>query len=105
MKAILCTRPGGPDDLVLADIAAPTAGTVAPRLDADGRRRQRSRYTPRMDGPAHTDPSSTPGPGTLRPPADLARTLGELRASGWKSVPVAEEMRRNTCLLYTSRCV
>jgi magnesium chelatase subunit I len=49
-----------------------------------------------MDGPAHTDPSSTPGPGTLRPPADLARTLGELRASGWKSVPVAEEMRRNT---------
>jgi magnesium chelatase subunit I len=26
----------------------------------------------------------------------LARTLGELRASGWKSVPVAEELRRNT---------
>jgi magnesium chelatase subunit I len=49
-----------------------------------------------MDGPAHTDPSSTPGPGTLRPPADLPRTLGALRASGWKSVPVSEEMRRNT---------
>jgi magnesium chelatase subunit I len=49
-----------------------------------------------MDGPAHTDPSSTPGPGTLRPPAELARTLGELHASGWKSVPVAEELRRNT---------
>jgi magnesium chelatase subunit I len=49
-----------------------------------------------MDGPAHTDPSSTPGPGLLRPPAELARTLGDLRASGWKSVPVAEEMRRNT---------
>src|SRR6202522_1811844 len=49
-----------------------------------------------MDGPAHTDPSSTPGPGTLRAPAELARTLGELRASGWKSVPVAEELRRNT---------
>jgi magnesium chelatase subunit I len=49
-----------------------------------------------MDGPAYTDPSSTPGPGTLRPPAELARTLGELRASGWKSVPVAEELRRNT---------
>jgi magnesium chelatase subunit I len=49
-----------------------------------------------MDGPAHTDPSSTPGPGTLRPPAELAGTLGELRASGWKSVPVAEELRRNT---------
>ena len=49
-----------------------------------------------MDGPAHTDPSSTPGPGTLRPPAGLARTLGELRSSGWKSVPVAEELRRNT---------
>jgi magnesium chelatase subunit I len=49
-----------------------------------------------MDGPAYSDPSSTPGLGTLRPPADLARTLGDLRASGWKSVPVAEEMRRNT---------
>src|SRR5580658_9177154 len=49
-----------------------------------------------MDGPAHTDPSSTPGPGTLRPPAHLARTLGALRSSGWKSVPVAEELRRNT---------
>jgi magnesium chelatase subunit I len=49
-----------------------------------------------MDGPAHTDPSATPGPGTLRPPAELARTLGELRTSGWKSVPVAEELRRNT---------
>src|ERR1700691_4676269 len=49
-----------------------------------------------MDGPAHADPSSTPGPGTLRPPAELATTLGELRASGWKSVPVAQELRRNT---------
>jgi magnesium chelatase subunit I len=49
-----------------------------------------------MDGPTRTDPSATPGPGTLHPPADLARTLGELRASGWRSVPVAEEMRRNT---------
>ena|SRR5450631_1544836 len=49
-----------------------------------------------MDGPTRTDPSTTPGPGTLHPPADLARTLGELRASGWRSVPVAEEMRRNT---------
>jgi magnesium chelatase subunit I len=49
-----------------------------------------------MDGRTRTDPSSTPGPGTLHPPAELARTLGELRASGWQSVPVAEEMRRNT---------
>jgi magnesium chelatase subunit I len=55
-----------------------------------------------MDGPVHTDPSSTPGPGTLRPPADLARTLGALRASGWKSVPVAEEMRRNTMVRIAS---
>ncbi|MGP8058838.1 MAG: sigma 54-interacting transcriptional regulator [Acidimicrobiales bacterium] len=29
------------------------------------------------------------------PPHDLARTLGDLRASGWQSVPVALEMRRN----------
>ena len=48
-----------------------------------------------MDGPAPTDPSATPGPGRLHPPAGVARTLGELRASGWASVPVSEEMRRN----------
>ena len=29
------------------------------------------------------------------PPHDLARTLGELRESGWESVPVSEELRRN----------
>ncbi len=29
------------------------------------------------------------------PPHDLPRTLGDLRASGWQSVPVAEELRRN----------
>jgi magnesium chelatase subunit I len=29
------------------------------------------------------------------PPHDLAGTLGELRASGWETVPVSEEMRRN----------
>ncbi len=29
------------------------------------------------------------------PPHDLARTLGELRALGWESVPVSEELRRN----------
>jgi magnesium chelatase subunit I len=49
-----------------------------------------------MDGPSPTDPSSPPGPGRLRPPSDLPGSLGDLRASGWKSVPVAEEMRRNT---------
>ncbi len=48
-----------------------------------------------MDGPMRTDPSSPPGPGRLRPPPDLPRELGDLRSSGWKSVPVAEEMRRN----------
>ncbi|MGH9064308.1 MAG: magnesium chelatase, partial [Acidimicrobiales bacterium] len=29
------------------------------------------------------------------PPHDLPGTLGDLRASGWRSVPVAEELRRN----------
>jgi magnesium chelatase subunit I len=29
------------------------------------------------------------------PPHDLPRTLGDLRASGWESVTVAEELRRN----------
>jgi magnesium chelatase subunit I len=38
----------------------------------------------------------------LRPPPDLPRALADLRASGWKSVPVAEEMRRNTAALITS---
>ena len=28
-------------------------------------------------------------------PADLPRTIGELRESGWASVPVSEELRRN----------
>ncbi len=48
-----------------------------------------------MSGPSYADPSSTSGAGAQRPPADLPRTLGELRASGWESVPVADEMRRN----------
>jgi magnesium chelatase subunit I len=30
------------------------------------------------------------------PPADLPATLGELRASGWQSLPIHEEIRRNT---------
>ena len=29
------------------------------------------------------------------PPTDLSATLGELKASGWRSVPVKEEIRRN----------
>ena len=29
------------------------------------------------------------------PPHDLARTIGELRSSGWETVPVSEELRRN----------
>ena len=50
-----------------------------------------------MDGPSqHFDPSVTPAPGERKPPADLPRSLADLRASGWESVPVAEEMRRNT---------
>ena len=49
-----------------------------------------------MDGPSHFDPSATPLPGGLTPPADLPGSLADLRASGWESVSVAEEMRRNT---------
>ncbi len=55
-----------------------------------------------MDGPTHYDPTSTPGAGIPRPPDELPRTLGDLRASGWTSVPVAEEMRRNTSALIAS---
>ena len=43
-------------------------------------------------------PSPAPAAGALftpEPPADLAATLGELRASGWKSVPVKQEIRTN----------
>jgi magnesium chelatase subunit I len=32
------------------------------------------------------------------PPIDLPRTLGELRSSGWESVPVADELRRNAAV-------
>src|SRR5271169_5568238 len=50
-----------------------------------------------MDGPSqHFDPSVTPPPGERKPPADLPRSLADLRTSGWESVSVAEEMRRNT---------
>src|SRR5271157_1629043 len=49
-----------------------------------------------MDGPSHFDPSATPAPGGLKAPADLPRALADLRASGWESVSVADEMRRNT---------
>jgi magnesium chelatase subunit I len=48
-----------------------------------------------MDGSSHIDPSATP-PGGLKPPADLPSALADLRASGWESASVAEEMRRNT---------
>ena len=42
----------------------------------------------------HLDPKTPPGP---RPtsPAPAARTLGELRASGWRSLPVKKELRKN----------
>jgi magnesium chelatase subunit I len=49
-----------------------------------------------MAGLSHEDPSATPLPHELKPPADLPGALAELRASGWESVSVAEEMRRNT---------
>ncbi|HXW33352.1 MAG TPA: hypothetical protein VEJ87_02155, partial [Acidimicrobiales bacterium] len=39
-------------------------------------------------------PRSTPSP-FQDPPTDLPSTLGELRASGWESVPVHQEIRRN----------
>ena len=47
----------------------------------------------------HFDPSATPDPGGLKAPADLPTSLADLRASGWESVSVAEEMRRNTAKL------
>ncbi|HTX63845.1 MAG TPA: sigma 54-interacting transcriptional regulator [Acidimicrobiales bacterium] len=57
---------------------------------------------PSPPGPA-PDPGSLPGsgpapglsPGSPRPPSDLPRTAGELRESGWRSIPVAGELRRN----------
>src|SRR5271168_473508 len=52
-----------------------------------------------MDGSSPFDPSATPRPGGITPPADLPGALADLRASGWESVPVAEEMRRNTARL------
>ncbi|HEY1443487.1 MAG TPA: AAA family ATPase [Acidimicrobiales bacterium] len=49
-----------------------------------------------MPGPSSLDPSATPPPGGLKPPSDLPTALADLRASGWESVSVADEMRRNT---------
>ena len=49
-----------------------------------------------MPGPSSFDPSATPPPGGLKPPSDFPTALADLRASGWESVSVAEEMRRNT---------
>src|SRR3984957_21256487 len=43
-----------------------------------------------------SDPSVAPHAGLLKPPSDLPRSVADLRASGWESVSVAEEMRRNT---------
>jgi magnesium chelatase subunit I len=45
---------------------------------------------------APSDPSVTPHPGLLKPPPDLPSSIADLRASGWESVSVADEMRRNT---------
>jgi magnesium chelatase subunit I len=42
--------------------------------------------------PAATSPASPSSPAA---PPSLARTLGELRASSWRSVRVADELRRN----------
>jgi magnesium chelatase subunit I len=49
-----------------------------------------------MDGSSHDDPSATPHPAQLKQPPDLPTALADLRASGWESMSVAEEMRRNT---------
>src|SRR5579862_4687340 len=49
-----------------------------------------------MPGPSSFDPSATPPPGGMKPPSNLPTALADLRASGWQSVSVAEEMRTNT---------
>src|SRR5580700_11189741 len=52
-----------------------------------------------MSGSSPFDPSATPRPGGLTPPPDFPGSIVDLRASGWESVSVAEEMRRNTARL------
>src|SRR3974390_1786744 len=49
-----------------------------------------------MDGFSRDDPSATPHPADLKQPPDLPTALADLRASGWESGSVAEEMRGNT---------
>src|SRR3974390_2068529 len=49
-----------------------------------------------MDGFSRDDPSAPPHPADLKQPTALPPALADLRASGWESVSVAEEMRRNT---------
>src|ERR1700728_4978028 len=45
---------------------------------------------------------AAPQPHPPAPPHDLPHTLGDLRASGWQSVPVSEELRRNAMARITS---
>ena len=52
-----------------------------------------------MTTPEHSEPKNAPGPGLdlttrLTPPPDIT-TLGRLREAGWRSIPVAQEIRRN----------
>ena len=52
-----------------------------------------------MTTPEHSEPQNAPGPGLdlttrLTPPPDIT-TLGRLREAGWRSIPVAQEIRRN----------
>src|ERR1700685_3254722 len=55
-----------------------------------------------MSGSTPFDPSATPRPGGLAPPADSPGSIADLRASGWESVSVADEMRRNAQALIAS---
>ena len=99
-------RPTGEFHQGPAGVAAPQRSASAPTTP--GRRAGMAairRCTARRFlglGSAHGRPLSIlrsfrdPRPGGLKPPADLPRALADLRASGWESVSVAEEMRRNT---------
>ena len=75
------------------DAAVPPSGSAPDRLPAEGA--PSPDRLPAEGAPAPDRPGQ-PGPaGGHWPPSDLPRTIGELRESGWCSVPVAGELRRN----------
>ena len=89
-------RPGPRQPAGRPHLSIPRPGRTQSRFDVRSGRAIGAGRVRRTARRAHTlvghGPASAHAPA---PPHDLPRTLGDLRASGWTSVPVADELRRN----------